>query len=86
MYAEMKLVGGGVLGTSSETHLKMVWEVYREINVRLQRVKGSFCSIWQVSYAPMSRPTMVFYNSFWIGNKIPSSIGEACAIHVRMSW
>ena len=86
MYAEMKLVGGGVLGMSSETHLKMVWQVVRERNVRLQRVKGSFCSIWQVSYAPMSRSAMVSDKSFRIGNKIPSSAGAACAIHVRMSW
>ena len=86
MYAEMKLVGGGVLGRSSETRLKMVWEAFRERNVRLQRVKGSFCSIWQVSCAPMSRSATVSDNSFWIGNKIPSSIGAACAIRVRMSW
>ena len=64
MYAEMKLVGRGVLERSSETHLKMVWEVFKERNVRLQRVKGSFCSIWQVSYAPMSRSAMVSDNSF----------------------
>ena len=86
MYAEMKLVGGGVLGTSSETHLKTVWEIFREINVRLQRVKGIFCSIWQVSCAPMSRLAMVSDNSFRIGYKIPSFAGVACVIHFRMSW
>ena len=86
MYAEMKLVGGGVLGTSSETCLKMVWEVFTEINVRLQRVKGSFCSIWQVSCAPMSRSATVSDRSFRIGSKISSSAGEACEIRVRMSW
>ena len=86
MYAEMKLVGGGVLGTSSETHLKTVWEVFREINVRLQTLKGSFCSIWQVSCAPMSRSATVSDRSFRIGSKIPSSAGAACEIRVRMSW
>ena len=86
MYAEMKLVGGGVLGTSSETRLKTVWEVFKEINARLQRVKGSFCSIWQVSCAPMSQSATISDKSFRIGNKIPSSAGAACAIRVRMSW
>ena len=86
MYAEMKLVGGGVSWTSSETRLKTVWEVFREINVQLQRVKGIFCSIWQVSCAPMSRSATVSDRSFRIGSKIPSSAGAACAICVRISW
>ena len=45
MYAEMKLVGGGVLGTSSETHLKMVWEVFRERNVQFWLVCGASIAI-----------------------------------------
>ena len=74
-----------MLGVSNETRLKTAWEVFREINVRMQTLKGSFCSIWQVSYAPMSRSATVSDRSFHIGSKIPSFAGAACEIRVRMS-
>ena len=44
----------------------------------LYHMAGFLCSNVSISHSSD--------NSFRIGNKIPSSAGEACVIRVRMSW
>ena len=52
------------VGMSNETRLKVFQLTLRDKKVRLQIVRGIFCNIWHVSWAPMSRSTSVSERNF----------------------
>ena len=65
---------------------RIFWLTFKETNGRLHNVKGNFCSIWQVSCAPMSRSTRVSARNFRNEDVAGSAMGEARTILRSMWW
>ena len=66
--------------------IRIFWFTFKEINGRLHNVNGNFCSIWQVSCAPMSRSTRVSARNFRNADVAGSAMAESRTILRSMSW